>query len=86
MQPCVFVVLPPMEVMLPYLYFVHSVLPNCFCLHCTALYQGCEREVAEASDGGSIERKNESIMRLSWALVHSRQPEDVKRGVAMLEG
>ncbi|EXB41193.1 hypothetical protein L484_005229 [Morus notabilis] len=46
---------------------------------------GCEREVADATNGGSDERKNESIMRLSWALVHSRQPEDVRRGVAMLE-
>lgn len=25
-------------------------------------------------------------MRLSWALVHSRQSEDVQRGIAMLEG
>ncbi|KAF6142885.1 hypothetical protein GIB67_022764 [Kingdonia uniflora] len=24
-------------------------------------------------------------MRLSWALVHSRQPEDVQRGIAMVE-
>ena len=47
--------------------------------------KGCEREVAEASNGGSEERKNESIMRLSWALVHSRQKEDVQRGIAMLE-
>jgi hypothetical protein len=47
-------------------------------------WQGCEREVAEAGDAG--ERKSESIMRLSWALVHSRQPEDVQRGIAMLEG
>ncbi|XP_010247042.1 PREDICTED: mitochondrial fission 1 protein A-like [Nelumbo nucifera] len=45
---------------------------------------GCEREVAEAS-GVSEEGLNESIMRLSWALVHSRQPEDVQRGIAMLE-
>ncbi|KAK4580933.1 hypothetical protein RGQ29_024552 [Quercus rubra] len=44
---------------------------------------GCEREVAEAGD--SNERKSDSIMRLSWALVHSRQPEDVQRGIAMLE-
>ncbi|ONK67502.1 uncharacterized protein A4U43_C05F710 [Asparagus officinalis] len=43
---------------------------------------GCEREVAE---GGSTENKNDSLMRLSWALVHSRQPEDVNRGIAMLE-
>lgn len=35
--------------------------------------------------GVSDELKSESIMRLSWALVHSRQPEDVQRGIAMLE-
>ncbi|AES81249.1 putative mitochondria fission 1 protein [Medicago truncatula] len=46
---------------------------------------GCEREVGEASNGDSDERKNESIMRLSWALVHSRQQEDIHRGIAMLE-
>ncbi|KAJ6831489.1 mitochondrial fission 1 protein A-like [Iris pallida] len=43
---------------------------------------GCEKEVAET---GSEESKNDSLMRLSWALVHSRQPEDVNRGIAMLE-
>ncbi|KAG1371129.1 mitochondrial fission 1 protein A [Cocos nucifera] len=43
---------------------------------------GCEREVAES---GSQEQKSESLMRLSWALVHSRQSEDVNRGIAMLE-
>ncbi|KAI4348625.1 hypothetical protein L6164_009329 [Bauhinia variegata] len=46
---------------------------------------GCEKEVAEASKEDSEERKNESIMRLSWALVHSRQPDDVQRGIAMLQ-
>ncbi|XP_004250907.2 mitochondrial fission 1 protein A [Solanum lycopersicum] len=46
---------------------------------------GCEREVAEAGKGSSDELKNECIMRLSWALVHSRRPEDVQRGIAMLE-
>lgn len=46
---------------------------------------GCEREVAEATNGASDELKSESIMRLSWALVHSRQAEDVQRGIAMLE-
>ena len=50
----------------------------------TMSWQGCEREVADAGD--SDERKSECIMRLSWALVHSRQPEDVQRGIAMLEG
>ncbi|KAL3850163.1 hypothetical protein ACJIZ3_012045 [Penstemon smallii] len=46
---------------------------------------GCEREVAEASEGSSDELKSECIMRLSWALVHSRRSEDVQRGIAMLE-
>ncbi|KAF8396231.1 hypothetical protein HHK36_017845 [Tetracentron sinense] len=46
--------------------------------------EGCEREVAN-DNGVSDELRNESIMRLSWALVHSRQPEDVQRGIAMLE-
>ncbi|KAF5944987.1 hypothetical protein HYC85_015215 [Camellia sinensis] len=47
---------------------------------------GCEREVAEAANGVSDELKSERIMRFSWALVHSKQPEDVQRGIAMLEG
>ncbi|XP_073290684.1 mitochondrial fission 1 protein A-like [Primulina huaijiensis] len=46
---------------------------------------GCEREVAEAEKGTSDELRSESIMRLSWALVHSKRAEDVQRGIAMLE-
>ncbi|KAK1317543.1 hypothetical protein QJS10_CPA05g00806 [Acorus calamus] len=46
--------------------------------------QGCEREVAE-NEGASDEMKSENLMRLSWALVHSKHPEDVQRGIAMLE-
>ncbi|XP_022742772.1 mitochondrial fission 1 protein A-like [Durio zibethinus] len=46
---------------------------------------GCEREAADAMKGDSEELKSESIMRLSWALVHSRQAEDTQRGIAMLE-
>ncbi|XP_009630180.1 mitochondrial fission 1 protein A [Nicotiana tabacum] len=46
---------------------------------------GCEHEVAEAEKGSSDELKSECIMRLSWALVHSKRPEDVQRGIAMLE-
>ncbi|KAG6538254.1 hypothetical protein ZIOFF_003367 [Zingiber officinale] len=38
---------------------------------------GCEREVTES---GTTETKNEGLMRLSWALVHSRHSEDVNRG------
>ncbi|KAG8079092.1 hypothetical protein GUJ93_ZPchr0007g4809 [Zizania palustris] len=43
---------------------------------------GCEREVAEAATEG---QRNESIMRLSWALVHSRLQDDVNRGIGMLQ-
>ncbi|KAL4571714.1 hypothetical protein LXL04_018479 [Taraxacum kok-saghyz] len=43
---------------------------------------GCEKVVAEAGDNAS---DSEAIMRLSWALVHSRQHDDVQRGIAMLE-
>lgn len=57
-----------------------------FCLSSVTSWQGCEKEVTEASDGASDEQKGESIMRLSWALVHSRRPDDVQRGIAMLEG
>jgi fission 1 protein len=46
---------------------------------------GCEREVREATDSGTEDLKKECLMRLSWALVHSRQTEDVQRGIAMLE-
>ncbi|CAH2063882.1 unnamed protein product [Thlaspi arvense] len=46
---------------------------------------GCEREVREATDSDSEERKKECLMRLSWVLVHSHQNEDVQRGIAMLE-
>ncbi|XP_010505916.1 PREDICTED: mitochondrial fission 1 protein A-like [Camelina sativa] len=48
---------------------------------------GCEKEVKESTtNGGDSEvKKKESIMRLSWALVHSRQAEDIQRGIDMLE-
>ncbi|XP_028060269.1 mitochondrial fission 1 protein A-like, partial [Camellia sinensis] len=46
---------------------------------------GCEREVSEAANGVSDELKSERIIRLSWALVHSKQPEDMQHGIAMLE-
>ncbi|KAJ9699183.1 hypothetical protein PVL29_007999 [Vitis rotundifolia] len=51
----------------------------------TDIVAGCEREVTEAGKGSSDELKSDCIMRLSWALVHSRRPEDVQRGIAMLE-
>lgn len=43
--------------------------------------QTCEQEAGVS--GGD---KSESIMRLAWALVHSRNAPDVQRGIAMLEG
>uniref|UniRef100_A0A7N0UDD8 Mitochondrial fission 1 protein n=1 Tax=Kalanchoe fedtschenkoi TaxID=63787 RepID=A0A7N0UDD8_KALFE len=46
---------------------------------------GCEREVREIEDGSSEQLKTDCLMRLSWALVHSKHPEDVQRGIAMLE-
>ncbi|KAK3147217.1 hypothetical protein QOZ80_3BG0279580 [Eleusine coracana subsp. coracana] len=46
------------------------------------LIAGFESEVAEAATEA---QKNDSLMRLSWALVHSRQPEDVNRGIGMLQ-
>ncbi|KAI3911145.1 hypothetical protein MKW92_047084 [Papaver armeniacum] len=45
----------------------------------------CERDIAEAGDDAPDEVKNENIIKLSWALVHTRQPEDVQRGIALLE-
>uniref|UniRef100_A0A0C9QST1 Mitochondrial fission 1 protein n=1 Tax=Wollemia nobilis TaxID=56998 RepID=A0A0C9QST1_9CONI len=46
----------------------------------------CEQEAAGQGDGVTKDSdKSESIMRLSWALVHSRQAADVQRGIAMLE-
>ncbi|WOH07921.1 hypothetical protein DCAR_0727356 [Daucus carota subsp. sativus] len=46
---------------------------------------GCENDVAEAEKGSSDEIRRECIMKLSWALVHSSRPENVQRGIAMLE-
>ncbi|RLN22425.1 hypothetical protein C2845_PM07G34940 [Panicum miliaceum] len=43
---------------------------------------GCEREVAEAA---TEEHEKQSIMRLSWALVHSTNQDDVLRGIGMLQ-
>ncbi|KAK9726027.1 hypothetical protein RND81_05G185300 [Saponaria officinalis] len=48
----------------------------------TNIIASIEQEVAEAA---SDEEKGQSLMRLSWALVHSKRSEDVQRGIAMLE-
>ena len=46
---------------------------------------GCEREVLEAEKQSSQEYMQDCLLRLSWALVHSKHPQDVHRGIAMLE-
>ncbi|KQK11563.1 mitochondrial fission 1 protein A [Brachypodium distachyon] len=43
---------------------------------------GCERDVEEAA---TEEHRKDGIMRLSWALVHSRSQADVNRGIGMLQ-
>ncbi|KAL9316010.1 hypothetical protein ACSQ67_017011 [Phaseolus vulgaris] len=46
---------------------------------------GCEKEVLEAEKVSSDEYMQDCLLRLSWALVHSKHPQDVHRGIAMLE-
>jgi fission 1 protein len=43
---------------------------------------GCERELADAATEA---QRNDSLMRLSWALVHSKHQDDVNRGISMIE-
>ncbi|KFK25511.1 hypothetical protein AALP_AA8G124400 [Arabis alpina] len=51
----------------------------------TDIISGCEKEYAEVQKGQDEGLKKECIMRLSWALVHSKMPVDIQRGIAMLE-
>lgn len=51
----------------------------------TMLMQSCELEASGEKAAVSGEN-SDSIMRLAWALVHSRNAPDVQRGIAMLEG
>ncbi|CAN6847556.1 unnamed protein product [Brassica oleracea var. botrytis] len=51
----------------------------------TDIISGCEKELAEAQKGQDEGLKKECIMRLSWALVHSKTPADIQRGISMLE-
>uniref|UniRef100_A0A7I4AR39 Mitochondrial fission 1 protein n=1 Tax=Physcomitrium patens TaxID=3218 RepID=A0A7I4AR39_PHYPA len=44
----------------------------------------CELE-ASCEKAAAPSENTESVMRLSWALVHSRNASDVQRGIAMLE-
>lgn len=47
--------------------------------------QSCELEASGEKAAVSGDN-NASMMRLAWALVHSRNASDVQRGIAMLEG
>jgi fission 1 protein len=59
---------------------------NTLCIYVFDI-QDCERDAAKEGVGLSQGTDTaESYMRLSWALVHSRQPADVQRGILMLEG
>ncbi|CAF2135815.1 unnamed protein product [Brassica napus] len=51
----------------------------------TDIISGCEKELAEAQKGQDEGLKKECIMRLSWALVHSKIHADIQRGISMLE-
>lgn len=47
--------------------------------------QSCEMEAS--GEKAAVSGDNgDSIMRLAWALVHSRNGPDVQRGISMLEG
>ncbi|WJX64532.1 Mitochondrial fission 1 protein A [Trifolium repens] len=60
----------------------NDLLPTCD----SDIIAGCEREVAEAEKKPSNDEiMQESLLRLSWALVHSKRSEDVQRGIAMLQ-
>lgn len=37
-------------------------------------------------ESSNKEYMQDCLLRLSWALVHSKHPQDVQRGIAMLEG
>ncbi|RZC84353.1 hypothetical protein C5167_047141 [Papaver somniferum] len=62
-----------------WVYLAHFKRGICFIfsqLHITEM--DCERDIAEAGDDAPDEVKNENIIKLSRALVHTRQPEDVQ--------
>ncbi|GJP44989.1 hypothetical protein CLOM_g4378 [Closterium sp. NIES-68] len=44
--------------------------------------QACERDVL---DPGQAAASRDNLMKLAWALVHSRREADVVRGIAMLD-
>lgn len=77
-----------------HLFLSHAPLPVCilnsdyFTVHIREylffIYpQTCEKDAAESD---SDRKMSENLLKLSWALVHSKRPHDVQRGIAMLEG
>ncbi|CAK9880899.1 unnamed protein product [Sphagnum jensenii] len=49
------------------------------------MISSCEQEAYGEKSGMLKGDNSDSIMRLIWALVHSQNPSDVQRGIAMLE-
>ena len=45
--------------------------------------QACERDVLDAGQQAAL---RENLIKLAWALVHSRRQPDVRRGLAILQG
>ncbi|KAJ4911950.1 Mitochondrial fission 1 protein B [Raphanus sativus] len=62
-----------------------SVFADEFPLCDADIISGCEKELAEAQRGQDEGLRKECIMRLSWALVHSKTHADIQRGISMLE-
>nr|XP_043636933.1 mitochondrial fission 1 protein A-like [Erigeron canadensis] len=60
-----------------------------FSLCNSTLIHFCRRDYALVEnrlDSSYDDIRNECLLRLSWALAHSRRPEDVQHGIRMLEG
>ncbi|CAH2052410.1 unnamed protein product, partial [Thlaspi arvense] len=52
---------------------------------CLIFFRVYLKELAEAQKGQDEGLEKKCIMRQSWALVHSKIPADIQRGIAMLE-
>lgn len=51
-----------------------------------AYIQGCERDFEEAKKQPlAFDSTQQCLMRLLWALVHSKRLEEVKRGIEMVQ-
>ncbi|XP_058745086.1 mitochondrial fission 1 protein A-like [Vicia villosa] len=59
-----------------------EILPSCD----SYIIAGCERDVEEAKKQPfAYDSTQQCLIRLLWALVHSKRPEEVKRGIEMVQ-